>query len=145
MPRLFHKVLSLFLLYTLLSGFSVALAEAVGDLTLTNKADKTLCVYVGNNVLTCHFKPKSVIHLKIPTKVLYSGQPASVSTIKVTNASSFIANPDGTKTQQNISLCQSRDFTGGGPHSQWDVTDGKSANCSVKPIYSSDSPNRSSF
>lgn len=140
MSRLAYGVLSLFIFSMLL--LPIAIAQDARDVTLTNTTSKTLCVYAGNNVLTCHFIPKARIKLEIPIKVFYDGASALVDSITVTNAGGFVENADGSRAQQNLTLYQKRAFTEVGSH-QWQVQEGKETGCIAEPVYPGDSPNES--
>jgi hypothetical protein len=135
-----------FALSLILGGLALtsSWAEALGEVTLTNHTDKTLCVYVGNNVLTCLFAPKAEVKLRLPMNVFQAGKLASVSRVMVTNAGGFIDNPDGSKSLSNMTLCQTREFIGT-DSKQWQVQEGKEANCAVQPIYACDLPRRMDY
>jgi hypothetical protein len=143
MPRFDYRNTSVYLVFSLFSMFLPTPAQAAGSVALQNNTTLPLCVYVGNNVLTCHFAPNAKIKLMIPTKVIYNGQSASVNSVTVTNASSFSTNTDGSKTQNNITLCQTQSFSAVSSASQWPISAGNTPNCSVQPVYPMDRPNRS--
>ena len=139
MHRHLKEFLCAFAVLSMMISASWSRASA-GDLTVVNHTSQTLCVYVGNNVLTCHFSPNATAKLKIPTAVIYNGQNTSASSVKVTNASPFTDSPNGSKIQSNVTLCQQKSYANAGATLQWTVNPGSDQQCSVNPVYPKDAP-----
>lgn len=109
-----------------------------GNVKIINKTNQELCVYIGNNGLSCGLMPNSEVNLVVPTKTYHQTKAFESDVVTITDTGTL--RKDGSIIyRENLNICLQKQFLHTGQF-VWEVYKGKEPSCSLSPTYETDIP-----